>query len=68
MMRGRPDRVSDSAKETFIEQASAADTVQLHCLIPQDMHRSLRILAAQEDTTVTSLVIEAIESLLSGRK
>ena len=67
MMRGRPNRISDSAKETFVEQAAAVDTVQLHCLIPMDMHRTLRILAAQEDTTVTNLVIEAIQDLLSKR-
>ena len=67
MMRGKPSRVSDGAKETFIEQAAAVDTVQLHCLIPADMHRTLRILAAQDDSTVTNLVIEAIEGLLSKR-
>ena len=67
MMRGKRSRVSDGAKETFIEQAAAVDTVQLHCLIPTDMHKTLRILAAQEDTTVTSLVMEAIEGLLSKR-
>ena len=67
MMRGKRSRVSDGAKETFIEQAAAVDTVQLHCLISTDMHKTLRILAAQEDTTVTSLVLEAIEGLLSKR-
>lgn len=67
MMRGKPSRVNEGAKETFIEQAAAVDTVQLHCLIPVDMHRSLRILAAQEDTTVTNLVIEAIQDVLAKR-
>ena len=67
MMRGKPSRVSESAKESFIEQAAAVDTVQLHCLVPADMHRTLRILAAQEDTTVTNLVMEAIRDLLAKR-
>ena len=67
MMRGKPSRVSDGAKEAFIEQAAAVDTVQLHCLIPADMHRTLKVLAAQEDSTVTNLVMEAIEGLLSKR-
>ena len=66
MMRGKPSRVSDGAKETFIEQAAAVDTVQLHCLIPADMHRTLRVLAAQEGQYGNESVIEAIEGLLSS--
>ena len=67
-MHSRPSRRGrDRQAEEFINQATAAVTVQLHCLIPQDTHRRLRMLAVLEDTTVTSLIIEAVDDLLAKR-
>ena len=66
-LNSRPNRRREEQRETFVNQASAEETVQLHCLIPATMHRQLRILAAQEDTTVTRLVMSALEEYLSDK-
>lgn len=60
-------RGRDQQADEFISQASAAETVQLHCLIPKDTHRRIRMLAVQEDSNITSLVIEALDILLAQR-
>ena len=66
-MHSRPNRRREERREAFINQAAAADTAQLHCLIPSDMHRQLRVMAAQEDTNMTALVITAITDFLAAR-
>ena len=43
------------------------DTEQLHCLIPADLHRRLRVLAAEERSTIISLVVAAIEGHFAAR-
>ena len=65
-MHSRPNRRNSERREAFVNQAAAADTAQLHCLIPADMHRQLRVKAALEDTSVTALVITAIENFLAA--
>lgn len=60
--RGEQDRTS-----AFVEQAAAEETAQLHCEIPARLHRRLRILAVEQDTTMKDLVVTAIEEMLSAR-
>ena len=66
-MHSRPGGRREKRREAFVNQAAAADTAQLHCLIPSDMHRQLRVMAAQEGTNMTSLVITALEDFLTAR-
>ena len=66
-LRGRPARSGDGRTDAFVEKAAAEDTEQLHCVIPASLHRRLRVLAAEERTTITRLVVEAVESHLEGR-
>ena len=56
--RRREDR--EDASTTFVEQVAAEDTTQLHCLIPESLHRRFRIMAAERRTSMTALVIEAM--------
>jgi hypothetical protein len=65
-MHSRPSRRREQT-EAFVNQAAVPETVQLHCLIPSATHRRLRILAAQEGTTVTRLVLAALEGYLAER-
>ena len=67
-LHSRPHRQREGQRDAFVNQAAAEETVQLHCLIPATMHRQLRILAAQEGTTVTSLVLTALEDHLADRE
>ena len=59
-LSSRPKRRQEERTAAFVEKAAAVDTEQLHCLIPADLHRRLRILAAEDRSTITSLVVAAI--------
>ena len=64
-LSSRPKRRQEERTAAFVEQAAAVDTEQLHCLIPADLHRRLRVLAAEERST--SLVVAAIEGYFAAR-
>ena len=68
-MHSKPSRRrEEEARNAFVSQAAAVETAQLHCLIPAELHRDLRVLAAQEGTTVTTLVVAALEGYLATRR
>ena len=66
-MRSRPSRRGETRREAFVEQAAAEEMAQLHCMIPDELHHRLRILAAQDRTTITALVIEALSDFVASR-
>ena len=66
-MHSRPRGRQEERTAAFVEQAAAVDTAQLHCLIPADLHHRLRVLAAQERTKITTLVVAALEGYLATR-
>ena len=66
-MRSRPSRRVETRRATFVEQAAAEEMAQLHCMIPDELHHRLRILAAQERTTMTALVTEALQDFVGSR-
>ena len=65
-MGSRPSRRGQDRVETFINEASAQEMVNLHCFIPSDTHRRLKMLAAKNGTTLTNLVVSAVEDLLAA--
>ena len=66
-MRSRPRQRGEARRATFVEQAAAEEMAQLHCMIPDELHHRLRILAAQERTTITALVTEALNDYVASR-
>ena len=62
----RPKRRQEERAAAFVEQAAAVDAEQLHCLIPADLHRRLRVRAAEEKSTIKKLVIAALEDYLTA--
>ena len=66
-MGARPRRRGEDRTAVFVEQVAAEEPAQLHCLIPDELHHKLRVLAAQDRTTITALVTEAIEGYVAGR-
>jgi predicted HicB family RNase H-like nuclease len=54
-------------RETFREQAGAPNVTVLHCRIPSELHRRLRHLVVDEDSSVTAMVIEMLEEGLQRR-
>ena len=67
-IRRNPNRGSQGEREAFIDQAASADTTRLHCFIPTDLHHELKIMAVEERTNMTALVIEALENYVAERR
>jgi hypothetical protein len=64
----RPESPDDQERrEAFREQAAAPDVTVLHCRIPSDVHKRLRHLVVDEDSSVTAMVIEMLEEGLQRR-
>ena len=66
-IRRNPDQGNQEEREAFIEQA-AADTTRLHCFIPTELHHQLKIMAVEERTNMTALVVEALEKYVAQRR
>ena len=66
-MHSSPRRRGEARTATFVEQAVAEETAQLHCMIPDELHHRLRLLAAQDRTTITALVTEALNDYVASR-
>ena len=58
---------SQDRREAFREQAAAPDVTVLHCRIPSELHRRLRHLVVDEDSSVTAMVIEMLKEGLERR-
>ena len=54
-------------RDAFREQASAPNVTVLHCRIPSELHRRLRHLVVDEDSSVTAMVVEMLEEGLQKR-
>ena len=63
----RESRSGQERTAAFVDQAAAEETAQLHCEIPASLHRRLRILAIEENTTMKDLVVSAVEQLLAAK-
>ena len=55
-LSSRPKRRQEERTEAFVEQAAAVD-----------LHRHLRVTAAEDRTTITNLVVAAIEGYFAAR-
>jgi predicted HicB family RNase H-like nuclease len=58
--RDRPDQ------ERAINEATKPDTKRLNAEIPRELHSKLKTFAAQQETKITEVVIEAINEYLSN--
>ncbi len=66
-IRRNPQQGNQEEREAFIEQA-AADTTRLHCFIPTALHHRLKIMAVEERSNMTALVIEALEKYVDEKR
>ena len=57
--RDRPD------KEKALDEATKPDTKRLNAEIPRELHSKLKTFAAQRETKITEVVIEAVTEYLS---
>ena len=66
-LKRRESRSEQDRTAAFVEQTAAEETAQLHCEIPASLHRRLRILAVEENTSMKDLVVAAVEQLLAAK-
>ena len=66
-IRRNPNQGNQEEREAFIEQA-ATDTTRLHCFIPTALHHQLKIMAVEERSNMTALVVEALEKYVAQRR
>jgi len=67
-MRRNPNRGNREARTAFVDQAAAEDTERLHCFIPSEIHYQLKVMALEGRTTMTALVVEALQDYVSKRR
>ena len=67
-MRRNPNRGNQQARDAFIDQAAAEDTERLHCFIPSDLHYQLKVMALEGRTSMTALVVEALQGYVAERR
>ena len=53
-MRSRPNRGDTGRRDQFVDQAAAVETTRLNCNIPTALHLEIKIMAAQQQTDITS--------------
>ena len=66
-MGARPKGRREDRTAAFVEQVAEEETTQLHCMIPDELHHKLSVMAAQDRTTITALVTEALRGYVAGR-
>ena len=67
-IRSNPNRGNRRAREAFVDQAASDDTTRLHCFIPSELHYQLKVMALEERTNMTALVVEALENFVAKRR
>ena len=67
-IRNNPNRGDQQARDAFVDQASAEDKKRLHCFIPASIHRTMKLMALEDDTDMTVLVVEALENYIAQRQ
>ena len=67
-IRRNPDRGNRQARDAFVDQATSDDTTRLHCFIPSELHYQLKVMALEERTNMTALVVEALENFVAKRR
>ena len=66
-IRSNPNRGNQAARDVFVDQVAAEDTTRLHCFIPSDLHHRIKLMAVDERTNMTALVVEALQGLVAER-
>jgi hypothetical protein len=67
-IRQNPNQGDQANRDSFVDQASAADTTRLHCWIPSGLHHRFKVLALEDRTTMAALVTEAMKNYLAERE
>ena len=67
-MRRNPNRGNQEARDAFINQASTEDAERLCCFIPSELRYQLKVMALEGRTSMTALVIEALQGFVAERK
>ena len=65
VLKAKKTRRARHARDEAINEAAKPDTKRLNAEIPRPLHSQLKTFAAQKETKITDVVIEAITEYLS---
>ena len=67
-IRRNPNLGNQDAREAFVDQVATEDKKRLHCFIPADIHHTLKLMALEDDTDMTTLVVNALQNYVAERR
>lgn len=66
VLQARSGRRDSEAKERVLAEVAAEPTKRLNVEVPASLHRRLKLSAADRETTITEMVIVALENYLDA--
>ena len=66
VLRAKSGRRDSDAKDRVLAEISAEPTKRLNVEIPASLHRRIKVASAASETTITEMVVFAIERHLSS--
>ena len=51
-----------------MDQAATEEKKRLHCFVPAGIHRTMKLMALEDDTDMTVLVVEALQNYIAHRQ
>ena len=67
-IRRNPNLGNQDAREAFVDQVATEDKKRLHCFIPAGIHHTLKLMALEDDTDMTTLVVNALQNYVAARR
>jgi len=65
VLKTKKARRDSGSKERALEEAVKEETTRLNAIVPVNLHRQVKIQAAKEGSSITTLVIRALNEYLS---
>jgi predicted HicB family RNase H-like nuclease len=65
MLRAKTTRRSTETKDRVLEEVAKEETTRLNAVVPVSLHKAVKVQAANEERSITDLLIEALNDYLS---
>jgi predicted HicB family RNase H-like nuclease len=65
MLKPKTSRRESSGKNSALEEVMKEETTRLNAVIPESLHSRVKILAVHERSSITEIVIRALDDYLN---
>lgn len=65
MLRAKTTRRQTEAKDRVLDEVVREETTRLNAVVPVSLHKAVKVQAANEERSITDLLIEALNDYLS---